>query len=185
MNSLIIYVAPIASALALAMSPAVGQTIPPNTYNPASVQSATAGPDGFIVVKGIIYSVRQGRATVLPDSLRWTGTTQGVNGFPRSIQMLQPGFMLTTEGKIVPAPQNVVFSSNAVGTIAPVNDTNNATDNSTTRSTDNSTENRTTRSTDNSVDNRTTRATSNATDNRTTRSTNNATDNRTTNGSPR
>ena len=185
MNSLIIYIAPIASSLALAMSPAVGQTIPSNSTNPASVQLATAGPDGFIVVKGVIYEVRQGRATVLPDSLRWTGTTQGVKGFPRAIQMLQTGFMLTTAGNIVPAPQNVVFSSNAVGTIAPVSDTNNATDNSITWSTDNSTDNTTTRSTDNSVDNRTTRATSNAIDNRTTRSTNNATDNSITNRSPR
>lgn len=171
MKTLIIPIVSVACSLLLAISPTVGQTTP--------------GPEGFIVVKGVIYSVQQGRASVLPDSLRWTGTTRGVYGFARSIQELQPGFMLTTEGKVVPAPPKVVFSSNAVGTVAPVNDTSNATDNSTTRSTDNSTDNSTTRSTDNTIDNRTTRATSNTTDNRTTRSTSNAIDNRTTNGSPR
>ena len=184
MRTSIVYVVAMAGSLALAVSNAVSQTAPSNT-SPASVQPATAGPDGFIVVKGVIYTVRQGRAMVLPDSLRWTGTVQGVPGFPSAIQSLQPGFMLTAEGKTVPAPQDVVFSINAVGTIAPVRDTNNATDNSTTRATDNSTDNSITRGTDNSVDNRATRATSNTTDNRTTRSTNNATDNRTTNGSPR
>ena len=168
-----------AGSAGLAVSPSLGQNAP------AITASAAAGPDGFIVVKGVIYTVREGRAAILPDSLRWTGTTQGVKGFPRAIQALQPGFMLTTAGKVVSAPLNIVFASNAVGTIAPVNDTDNSVDNSTTRATDNSTDNGTTRGTDNSVDNRTTRATSNATDNRTTRSTNNATDNRTTNGSPR
>ncbi len=184
MKTLIVCAAAMAGWLALEVPNAAGQTLPPNT-SPAAVPSATAGPDGFIVVKGVIYSLRQGLATVLPDSLRWTGTAQGVPGFPSAIQGLQPGFMLTTEGKMVSAPQNVVFASNAVGTIAPSSDTSNATDNSSTRRTDNATDSSTTRSTDNSVDNRTTRATSNTTDHRTTRSTSNAVDNRTTNGSPR
>lgn len=162
-----------------AASSALGQTAP------AVVPSATAAPDGFIVVKGVIYTVRQKQAAILPDSLRWTGTTQGVKGFPRAIQELQPGFMLTTEGKVVTAPLDIVLVGNAVGTIAPVNDTDNSIDNSSPRATDNSTDNSNTRTTDNSTDNRATHATSNATDNRTTRSANKATDNSTTNGSPR
>ncbi|MDB6116747.1 MAG: hypothetical protein JWO08_528 [Verrucomicrobiaceae bacterium] len=169
----------LAVAMALQNSIVQGQAVT------TVVPSVAAAPDGFIVVKGVIYTVHQKQAAVLPDSLRWTGTTQGVPGFPRAIQELQSGFMLTTEGKVVVAPPDIVLVGNAVGTIAPVNDTDNSIDNSSTRSTDNPTDNSSTRSTDNSTDNRTTRATSNATDNRTTRSTNNATDNSTTNGSPR
>ena len=172
----------IAGSAGLAFSDTAGQPLSSDT-SPIT-QSPAPGPDGFIVVKGVIYTVRQRQAAILPDSLRWTGTTQGVKGFPRAIQALQPGFMLTTEGKVVSAPLNIVLVDNAVGTVAPVNDTDNSIDNSSTRSTDNSTDNTITRGTDNSVDNRTTRATSNATDNKTTRSTNNATDNSTTNGSP-
>lgn len=155
--------------------------------SPVSAQTGnpSAGPDGFIVVKGVIYSVRQGQASILPDSLRWTGTATGVPGFPRAIQALQPGLMLTTEGKVVFAPRDLVFARNAVGTVAPVNDVDNSTDNSTTRATDNSTDNSTTRATDNSADSRTTRSTDNTTDNRTTRATDNRTDNSVTNGSPR
>ncbi len=165
----------IAAATLLCHSPLPAQT----------VAVPSAGPDGFIVVKGVIYEVRQGQASVLPDSLRWTGTATGVPGFPRAIQELQSGFMLTTAGKVVFAPHNLAFAKNAVGTIAPVNDTDNSIDNTTTRATDNSSDNSTTRATDNRTDNRTTRATSNATDNRTTRATDNRTDNSVTNGSPK
>ncbi len=149
------------------------------------VTSATAGPEGFIVVKGVIYEVRQGRATVLPDSLRLTGTVRGVKGFARSIQQVQPGFMLTNEGLITQAPAGIVFGNTAMGAIAPSTDTSNAVDNSIERGTDSSVDRSLERGTDQSVDNRTTRATNNATDNRTTRSTNNAVDNSTTNGTRR
>ena len=92
-----------------------GQAPQPNTT--VVTPQPTPNPvDGFIVANGTIYYVSQGNATVLPDSLRLTGTPQGINGFPQLMASLQPGAMLTLGGLKVAAPANITFGANADGT---------------------------------------------------------------------
>ena len=91
-----------------------GQTPQPNNTVVAP-QPVASAVDGFIVVNGTIYFVSQGNATVLPDSLRLSGTLQGINGFPQLIASLQPGSLLTLDGNKVAAPTNITFGANADG----------------------------------------------------------------------
>ena len=102
--------------LALAVMPDLcGQT------DPATGVVQTT--DGFIVLNGAIYVVHQGQATPLPSSLRLSGTPQGINGFTQLIGALKPGFMLTLDGKSIPAPANLVFARTTTPPVVPDNGT--------------------------------------------------------------
>ena len=90
-----------------------------NAQATGGVATVSNSQIGFIVANGIIYSVdSRGVATVLPASLRLSGTLQGINGFTQMIAVLKPGTMLTIDGKVVPAPVGLVLGS-SIGTPVP------------------------------------------------------------------
>ncbi len=122
-----------AVCLTIAMGSALeAQTNQTNSATTADAQTTAATPDGFIVVNGVIYVIQQGQASVLPDSLRLGGTVQGINGFTQLIGALKPGFLLTIDGKMVPAPANLVFSNTAATVqTTPANGTSTSTNNGT------------------------------------------------------
>ena len=92
-----------------------------NAQATGDVATVSNSQIGFIVANGIIYSVdSRGVATVLPASLRLSGTLQGINGFTQMIAVLKAGTMLTIDGKVVPAPVGLVFGSSTGTPARPV-----------------------------------------------------------------
>ena len=124
MTRVLIHTALTSALFALfALPRANGQTAQSNSTSTATVQATTAALDGFVVVDGVIYAVQQGRATILPESLRLSGTAQGINGFTQLIGSLKAGFMLTLDGKMIPAPANLMFSNTTAPAVVPTNGT--------------------------------------------------------------
>ncbi|MDZ4289286.1 MAG: hypothetical protein U0984_15075 [Prosthecobacter sp.] len=81
------------------ISPAAGSTISPNQVM----------PDGFIMIAGRTYTVRNGVALPLDHEMILRVTPTGVIGFDQLPRTITSNAMLTMDGRIVAAPERLVF----------------------------------------------------------------------------
>jgi hypothetical protein len=83
-----------------AISPAAGST--------ATVEELA--PQGFMMLGGRVFVVRQGQAAPLDGELALRVSPGGITGFDQVARTLAPGQMLTMDGRIVAAPEGLVVA---------------------------------------------------------------------------
>lgn len=81
------------------ISPAAGSTILPTQ----------AAPEGFVMVAGKVYAVRQGVATPLDREITLRVTPNGIIGFDQRPRSITSNAMMTLDGTIVAAPRSLTF----------------------------------------------------------------------------
>jgi hypothetical protein len=98
----------VAALAFLQPTPLPAQNIPPTAGPAPSLQQQK--PDGFIMVGGKTYIVRQGVAMPLDQELILRVTPSGVIGFDGRPRTITSNAMMTSDGQIVALPRGIVFS---------------------------------------------------------------------------
>ncbi len=87
--------------------------IAPAQTNPnpsSSIDSLPAVPEGFVSINHRLYFVQQGRADSPDLTVRERAKSHGISDLDQFARTLEPGQMLTLEGKVIRLPASVVFT---------------------------------------------------------------------------
>ncbi len=92
--------------LALAQVPDPATTVP---RTPTTVATSPDAPtqDGFIMLGGQVYQIRNGQATPLQRDVYLKISPTGITGFDGRPLELPSGFMFTTDGRMIATPSGV------------------------------------------------------------------------------